>query len=49
MQIGGLKPPTLLDRLIPRAKIHDLRAKPMIAKVKRPGPQLKSLTATMAC
>ena len=48
MQSGGLKPPTLLDQLTLRANVHDLRAKPMIAKVKCPGPQLKSLTAKMA-
>ena len=49
MQSWGLKPPTLLDHLTLRANVHDLRARPMIAKAKSPGPQLKSLTTKMAC
>ena len=45
--IGGLKPPTLLDHLTLRSNTHDLRARPMIAKAKSPGSQLKSLALKM--
>ena len=39
----------MLDQLTLRAKVHDLRAKPVLAKAKSPGPQLKPLTTKMAC
>ena len=35
----------MLDHLSLRASVHDLSARPAIAKVNSPGPQLKSLTA----